>query len=167
MRRRLLKALTAKKNRGFMLDFVPSLFLMLAAAILVYAFLGCFELLIVNEEIKQVVRSNTLVLETKGYMSAQDLAQMETDIRSYVGQSATVYVSLQKNPPTGAIPLTGNSVAMTDSTNSAGYGECMYLTVTTVIPGEELSNAAHDIIRMVFLDHDYTATVTRMTTAKY
>lgn len=165
--KRFISRLLKNKRFGFMLDFLPSLFLMLAAAILVYAFLGCFELLVINEEVKQVVRGETLVLESKGYLDASDIAQMERDIQEHTSTTATVYVSLQTIPYSGALPLTSSNVELCDDVRSAGYGDCMYLTVTAVIPGTELNNAAHDIIKMVFQDKDYTATVTRMTTAKY
>jgi len=165
--KRIISKLFKNKRHGFLLDFLPSLFLMLAAAILVYAFLGCFELLVVNEEVKQVVRGNMLLLESKGYLSASDIAQMESDIQDHTGTMATVYVSLQTVPYSGTLPLSTDNVELCDGDHSADYGDCMYLTVTAVIPGTELNNAANDIIKMIFQDKDYTATVTRMTTAKY
>ena len=77
-----------KKRKGSVVDILPSMIMVIAAVILITVFFGLYQILSLNEDVKQISRKYMLTMETMGYLDAasrtslmQDLSDLQvTDI---------------------------------------------------------------------------------------
>lgn len=102
-----------KKRKGSVVDILPSMIMVIAAVILITVFFGLYQILSLNEDVKQISRKYMLTMETMGYLDAASRTSLMQDLSD-----------LQVTD----IDLTGST--MTD----AGYGNAVYLQITCKLP---------------------------------
>ena len=56
-----------KKRKGSVVDILPSMIMVIAAVILITVFFGLYQILSLNEDVKQISRKYMLTMETMGY----------------------------------------------------------------------------------------------------
>lgn len=122
-------------------DFIIRIFKICVFAIL----LGLYQILSLNEDVKQISRKYMLTMETMGYLDAASRTSLMQDLSD-----------LQVTD----IDLTGST--MTD----AGYGNAVYLQITCKLPIEQLNMDGNDMLRFFFEDGTIPIRVRRMSTAK-
>ena len=59
-----------KKRKGSVVDILPSMIMVIAAVILITVFFGLYQILSLNEDVKQISRKYMLTMETMGYLDA-------------------------------------------------------------------------------------------------
>ena len=57
-----------KKRKGSVVDILPSMIMVIAAVILITVFFGLYQILSLNEDVKQISRKYMLTMETMGYL---------------------------------------------------------------------------------------------------
>ena len=134
-----------KKRKGSVVDILPSMIMVIAAVILITVFFGLYQILSLNEDVKQISRKYMLTMETMGYLDAASRTSLMQDLSD-----------LQVTD----IDLTGST--MTD----AGYGNAVYLQITCKLPIEQLNMDGNDMLRFFFEDGTIPIRVRRMYTAK-
>lgn len=134
-----------KKRKGSVVDILPSMIMVIAAVILITVFFGLYQILSLNEDVKQISRKYMLTMETMGYLDAASRTSLMQDLSD-----------LQVTD----IDLTGST--MTD----AGYGNAVYLQITCKLPIEQLNMDGNDMLRFFFEDGTIPIRVRRMSTAK-
>lgn len=110
-----------------------------------YSLFGLYQILSLNEDVKQISRKYMLTMETMGYLDAASRTSLMQDLSD-----------LQVTD----IDLTGST--MTD----AGYGNAVYLQITCKLPIEQLNMDGNDMLRFFFEDGTIPIRVRRMSTAK-
>ena len=120
-----------KKRKGSVVDILPSMIMVIAAVILITVFFGLYQILSLNEDVKQISRKYMLTMETMGYLDAASRTSLMQDLSD-----------LQVTD----IDLTGST--MTD----AGYGNAVYLQITCKLPIEQLNMDGNDMLRFFFED---------------
>ena len=55
-----------KKRKGSVVDILPSMIMVIAAVILITVFFGLYQILSLNEDVKQISRKYMLTMETMG-----------------------------------------------------------------------------------------------------
>ena len=133
-----------KKRKGSVVDILPSMIMVIAAVILITVFFGLYQILSLNEDVKQISRKYMLTMETMGYLDAASRTSLMQDLSD-----------LQVTD----IDLTGST--MTD----AGYGNAVYLQITCKLPIEQLNMDGNDMLRFFFEDGTIPIRVRRMSTA--
>lgn len=118
---------------------------MLLGAALCTLAVGLYQILSLNEDVKQISRKYMLTMETMGYLDAASRTSLMQDLSD-----------LQVTD----IDLTGST--MTD----AGYGNAVYLQITCKLPIEQLNMDGNDMLRFFFEDGTIPIRVRRMSTAK-
>ena len=134
-----------KKRKGSVVDILPSMIMVIAAVILITVFFDLYQVLTVNEDVKQISRKYMLTMETMGYLDAANRTSLMQDLSD-----------LQVTD----IDLTGST--MTD----AGYGNAIYLQISCSLPIEQLNMAGNDMLQFMFDDGFIPINVSRMSTAK-
>ena len=129
-----------KKRKGSVVDILPSMIMVIAAVILITVFFGLYQILSLNEDVKQISRKYMLTMETMGYLDAASRTSLMQDLSD--------------------LQLTGST--MTD----AGYGNAVYLQITCKLPIEQLNMDGNDMLRFFFEDGTIPIRVRRMSTAK-
>lgn len=134
-----------KKRKGSIVDILPSMIMVIAAVMLIMVFFDLYQILSLNEDVKQIARKYMLTMETMGYLDAASRTSLMQDLSD-----------LQVTD----IDLTGST--MTD----AGYGNAVYLQITCKLPIEQLNMDGNDMLRFFFEDGTIPIRVRRMSTAK-
>ena len=58
-----------KKRKGSIVDILPSMIMVIAAVMLIMVFFDLYQILSLNEDVKQIARKYMLTMETMGYFS--------------------------------------------------------------------------------------------------
>ena len=143
-----------RKHEGSLYDILPSVVIMLGVAIMVFAFLGIFNVISRNEEVKQVVRGSMLLVETKGYLDGSDIADITSDLTALGVTNITISVK----------DASGRS--LNSSSNVAGYGEAIFFDLYCTIPAESLNQAGQDLFSLTFQNTGYDLHISRKTISK-
>ena len=77
-----------KKRKGSIVDILPSMIMVIAAVMLIMVFFDLYQILSLNEDVKQIARKYMLTMETMGYLDpanqttlVQELSDLQvTDI---------------------------------------------------------------------------------------
>ena len=96
-----------KKRKGSIVDILPSMIMVIAAVMLIMVFFDLYQILSLNEDVKQIARKYMLTMETMGYLDpanqttlVQELSDLQvTDIDltgSTMSESGCVECLLQK-----------------------------------------------------------------------
>ena len=56
-----------KKRKGSIVDILPSMIMVIAAVMLIMVFFDLYQILSLNEDVKQIARKYMLTMETMGY----------------------------------------------------------------------------------------------------
>lgn len=134
-----------KKREGNVVDILPSMIMVITAVILITLFMDLYQVLSLNEDVKQISRKYMLTMETMGYLDPTNRTSLIQDLSD-----------LQVTD----IDLAGST--MTD----AGYGNAVYLQISCTLPVEQLNMAGADMLRYIFEDGAIPISVRRMSTAK-
>ena len=128
-----------KKRKGSIVDILPSMIMVIAAVMLIMVFFDLYQILSLNEDVKQIARKYMLTMETMGYLDPanQTTLVQETDI-----------------------DLTGSTMS------DAEYGNAVYLQISCKLPMEQLNMDGYDMLQFVFQDKSIPIRVRRMSTAK-
>lgn len=70
-----------KKRKGSVVDILPSMIMVIAAVILITVFFGLYQILSLNEDVKQISRKYMLTMETMGYLDAASRTSLMICIR--------------------------------------------------------------------------------------
>ena len=57
-----------KKRKGSIVDILPSMIMVIAAVMLIMVFFDLYQILSLNEDVKQIARKYMLTMETMGYL---------------------------------------------------------------------------------------------------
>lgn len=134
-----------KKRKGNVVDILPSMLMVIAAVILITVFFDLYQVLSLNEDVKQLSRKYMLTMETVGYLDPENRTSLVQDLSDLEVTD---------------IDLEGSS--MTD----VGYGNSIYLQISCNLPVEQLNMAGNDILRFIFEDGTIPINIRRMSTAK-
>ncbi len=134
-----------KKRSGSVADILSTLLVILAAAIVMSAFLSIMRLASIHEEVKQLARKYMLEMETVGYLSAGSCTQLEHQLMDI-----------------GVINIDFNGTSFDEVT----YGAPISLNISCTIPYERL-NMQGDLMEFFFEGAEYDITVSKMSTAKH
>ena len=113
--------------------------MVIAAVMLIMVFFDLYQILSLNEDVKQIARKYMLTMETMGYL---DPANQTTLVQELSDLQVT------------DIDLTGSTMS------DAEYGNAVYL------PMEQLNMDGYDMLQFVFQDKSIPIRVRRMSTAK-
>lgn len=139
------KAFFMKKRRGNILDALSALIAIVACAILVTAFLSILRVITYKEEVRQLARSFLLKMETVGYLTDADRAEL---VRQLTQKQLT------------DIDLTGTTTA------DAGYGQDIVLSVKAAVPTGALDTSSGDLFSFVFAQTEWPIDICLQSTAK-
>lgn len=134
-----------KKRKGNVVDILPSMLMVIAAVILITVFFDLYQVLSLNEDVKQLSRKYMLTMETVGYLDPENRTSLVQDLSDLEVTD---------------IDLEGSS--MTD----VGYGNAIYLQISCNLPVEQLNMAGNDILCFIFEDGTIPINIRRMSTAK-
>lgn len=134
-----------KKREGNILDALSALIAIVACAIIITAFLSVLKVITYKEDVKQLARSFLLKMETVGYLTPTDRAEL-------VRQLADKQLS--------GIDLTGTTVT------DAGYGQDIILSVKATVPTSVLDTSSGDLFSFVFAHTDWEIDICLQSTAK-
>lgn len=134
-----------KKRKGNIVDILPSIVMILAAVLLVGAFINLYGVLTVNEEVKQLSRKYMLTMETMGYLDGPHRTKLEQEL-------SALHVT--------DIDLNGSTLS------DAGYGNTIILNISCRLPVESLNMAGSDMLAYFFEDGSIPVSSRRMSTAK-
>lgn len=133
-----------KKRKGNVVDILPSIIMVLAVMILITVFFNLYQVLSLNEEVKQLSRKYMLNMETVGYLDAANRTKL-----------------IQELSDLNVIDIDLTGTTMTD----AGYGNTVYLQITCRLPMEQM-NMTGGMLTIFFDDGSIPVNVRRMSTAK-
>ena len=92
-----------KKRKGSVVDILPSMIMVIAAVILITVFFGLYQILSLNEDVKQISRKYMLTMETMGYLDAasrtslmQDLSDLQVTDIDLTGSTMTAHFFLYR-----------------------------------------------------------------------
>lgn len=134
-----------KKRKGNVVDILPSIIMVLAVMILITVFFNLYQVLSLNEEVKQLSRKYMLNMETVGYLDAANRTKL-------IQELSALNVT--------DIDLSGST--LTD----AGYGNTITLNISCRLPLEHLNMAGSDMLAYFFEDSSIPVSSRRMSTAK-
>ena len=134
-----------KKRRGSIVDILPSMIMVIVAVLVIMVFFDLYQILSLNEDVKQIARKYMLTMETMGYLDPVNQTSLMQEL-----------ADLQVTD----IDLTGST--MTD----AGYGNAIYLQIFCKLPMEQLNMDGNDMLQFMFEDRSIPISVCRMSTAK-
>ena len=134
-----------KKRKGSIVDILPSMIMVIAAVMLIMVFFDLYQILSLNEDVKQIARKYMLTMETMGYL---DPANQTTLVQELSDLQVT------------DIDLTGSTMS------DAEYGIAVYLQISCKLPMEQLNMDGYDMLQFVFQDKSIPIRVRRMSTAK-
>ena len=134
-----------KKRKGSIVDILPSMIMVIAAVMLIMVFFDLYQILSLNEDVKQIARKYMLTMETMGYL---DPANQTTLVQELSDLQVT------------DIDLTGSTMS------DAEYGNAVYLQRSCKLPMEQLNMDGYDMLQFVFQDKSIPIRVRRMSTAK-
>lgn len=134
-----------KKRKGSIVDILPSMIMVIAAVMLIMVFFDLYQILSLNEDVKQIARKYMLTMETMGYL---DPANQTTLVQELSDLQVT------------DIDLTGSTMS------DAEYGNAVYLQISCKLPMEQLNMDGYDMLQFVFQDKSIPIRVRRMSTAK-
>ena len=134
-----------KKRKGSIVDILPSMIMVIAAVMLIMVFFDLYQILSLNEDVKQIARKYMLTMETMGYL---DPANQTTLVQELSDLQVT------------DIDLTGSTMS------DAEYGHAVYLQISCKLPMEQLNMDGYDMLQFVFQDKSIPIRVRRMSTAK-
>lgn len=134
-----------KKRKGSIVDILPSMIMVIAAVMLIMVFFDLYQILSLNEDVKQIARKYMLTMETMGYL---DPANQTTLVQELSDLQVT------------DIDLTGSTMS------DAEYGNAVYLQISYKLPMEQLNMDGYDMLQFVFQDKSIPIRVRRMSTAK-
>ena len=134
-----------KKRKGSIVDILPSMIMVIAAVMLIMVFFDLYQILSLNEDVKQIARKYMLTMETMGYL---DPANQTTLVQELSDLQVT------------DIDLTGSTMS------DAEYGKAVYLQISCKLPMEQLNMDGYDMLQFVFQDKSIPIRVRRMSTAK-
>uniref|UniRef100_UPI0040578C96 hypothetical protein n=1 Tax=Acetatifactor sp. TaxID=1872090 RepID=UPI0040578C96 len=135
-----------KKRKGSLIDFLPSVLVILCASILMFAFFTVVNIANYKENVKALARAYLLEMETVGYLPA-----------------ASVTAFTQELTDMGVV-----SIDLSNTTLSpVGYGQPIYLELRCNIPAETLNTSAGDMMMYFFEDVSLPYSVTLKSTAKH
>lgn len=134
-----------KKRKGSIVDILPSMIMVIAAVMLIMVFFDLYQILSLNEDVKQIARKYMLTMETMGYL---DPANQTTLVQELSDLQVT------------DIDLTGSTMS------DAEYGNAVYLQISCKLPTEQLNMDGYDMLQFVFQDKSIPIRVRRMSTAK-
>lgn len=134
-----------KKRKGSIVDILPSMIMVIAAVMLIMVFFDLYQILSLNEDVKQIARKYMLTMETMGYL---DPANQTTLVQELSDLQVT------------DIDLTGSTMS------DAEYGNAVYLQTSCKLPMEQLNMDGYDMLQFVFQDKSIPIRVRRMSTAK-
>lgn len=134
-----------KKRKGSIVDILPSMIMVIAAVMLIMVFFDLYQILSLNEDVKQIARKYMLTMETMGYL---DPANQTTLVQELSDLQVT------------DIDLTGSTMS------DAEYGNAVYLQISSKLPMEQLNMDGYDMLQFVFQDKSIPIRVRRMSTAK-
>ena len=97
-----------KKRKGSIVDILPSMIMVIAAVMLIMVFFDLYQILSLNEDVKQIARKYMLTMETMGYL---DPANQTTLVQELSDLQVT------------DIDLTGSTMS------DAEYGNAVYLQI--------------------------------------
>lgn len=129
-----------------MIDILPSMLVLLAAIVLVTAYMDVCALLNAAEDVKQVSRKYILSMETKGYLDDEDR-------NSLIEELTDLNVT--------GIDLTGTTMS------DVGYGNPIQLSISCNLPVEQLNTSSGDMLSFFFADGVMSIHEDRMSTAKH
>ena len=132
-----------KKRKGSIVDILPSMIMVIAAVMLIMVFFDLYQILSLNEDVKQIARKYMLTMETMGYL---DPANQTTLVQELSDLQVT------------DIDLTGSTMS------DAEYGNAVYLQISRKLP--QLNMDGYDMLQFVFQDKSIPIRVRRMSTAK-
>ena len=101
-----------KKRKGSIVDILPSMIMVIAAVMLIMVFFDLYQILSLNEDVKQIARKYMLTMETMGYL---DPANQTTLVQELSDLQVT------------DIDLTGSTMS------DAEYGNAVYLQISCKI----------------------------------
>ena len=120
-----------KKRKGSIVDILPSMIMVIAAVMLIMVFFDLYQILSLNEDVKQIARKYMLTMETMGYL---DPANQTTLVQELSDLQVT------------DIDLTGSTMS------DAEYGNAVYLQISCKLPMEQLNMDGYDMLQFVFQD---------------
>ena len=97
-----------KKRKGSIVDILPSMIMVIAAVMLIMVFFDLYQILSLNEDVKQIARKYMLTMETMGYLDPPNQTTLVQELSD-----------LQVTD----IDLTGSTMS------DAGYGNAVYLQI--------------------------------------
>lgn len=134
-----------KKHKGSTMEAIFVLFIIMALAIVMSAFIFILQLASKKEDVKELGRNYLLVAETYGYVppaSKTELIQKLTDL--------------------GATDIDLNGTTFTD----AGYGNPVYISIQCNLHVNILDTTENDMLQFSFIDNGHPVAVHKMSTAK-
>ena len=134
-----------KKRKGSIVDILPSMIMVIAAVMLFMVFFDLYQILSLNEDVKQIARKYLLTMETMGYLDPAN---------------QTTLVQELSDLQVADIDLTGSTMS------DAEYGNAVYLQISCKLPMEQLNMDGYDMLQFVFQDKSIPIRVRRMSTAK-
>ena len=117
-----------KKRKGSIVDILPSMIMVIAAVMLIMVFFDLYQILSLNEDVKQIARKYMLTMETMGYL---DPANQTTLVQELSDLQVT------------DIDLTGSTMS------DAEYGNAVYLQISCKLPMEQLNMDGYDMLQWI------------------
>ena len=116
--------------------------MVIAAVMLIMVFFDLYQILSLNEDVKQIARKYMLTMETMGYLDPPNQTTLVQELSD-----------LQVTD----IDLTGSTMS------DAGYGNAVYLQIYCKLPMEQLNMDGYDMLQFVFQDKSIPVSYTHLT----
>lgn len=140
----MIKTKILKKSNGSIIDILSVGICILSMTVIMMACFNSMQLVNQKAEISQLARKYILRMETVGYLTANDKAELYQNLLD---------MGIR------AIDFEGTTM------NQVGYGNPVILCITGAIVGKE-NNTEKGILETVFPDKEYAFRELRMSTAK-
>lgn len=134
-----------KKEKGNVVDVLPSLLVIIAVMILIMAYINLLPLIQVKAEVRQLAREYLLEMESVGYLTSAGRTSLQQKLTD---------LSVED------IDLEGTTFS------PAGYGNAIYLYVRCSIPTGRLNAESGDMLSFLFEKTEIPIAVQLMSTAK-
>lgn len=134
-----------KKQKGSLIDFLPTMIVVLAVIIIIFVSMDFVKLLNYRLDVKAVARGYILDMETAGYLSSGD---------------ATLFKQELSNMGAKNIDLSGTTMSM------VGYGNAIYLKFICEVPIEDLNMSSENLLQFFFEEISFPISVELKSTAK-